>query len=298
MNRGTFTHAAADNWNRATDAVTGEHLDIVNLVLSQSKNRTLERGYDNQEKYARPSLSKDRKRSITPERLTAQIINCPNLQGNNVGPVHLKNRLSLEWYFQEPQSHTVMRAIDTAWIFLCIRPKNIFEMQVTDEIPDDAHQQDVPGWTAFHAVISNRPSVPTNIGYCQAFPSPPSDFNTVYTVLEREETLFGRIEEELIILTWDEALYSKAQIIKWRNANEFENPFNRMGGFHRATNYMGDIGTIMEGSWFEDCLVELGICSSAVISKINGEKNYNRGMRAHKLLFEAISSLKWKAFIV
>ena len=47
MNRGTFTHAATDNWNRATDAVTGEHLDIVNLVLFQSKNRTLERGFDN-----------------------------------------------------------------------------------------------------------------------------------------------------------------------------------------------------------------------------------------------------------
>ena len=36
MNRGTFTHAAADNWNRATDAVAGEHLNIVNLVLFQS----------------------------------------------------------------------------------------------------------------------------------------------------------------------------------------------------------------------------------------------------------------------
>ena len=61
MNRGTFTHEAADNWNRATDAVTGEHLDIVNLVFFQSKNRTLERGFDNQENYVRPSRSKDRK---------------------------------------------------------------------------------------------------------------------------------------------------------------------------------------------------------------------------------------------
>ena len=59
INRGTFTHAAADNWNRATDAVTGEHLDIVNLVLFQNKNRTLERRFDNQEKYVRLSLSKD-----------------------------------------------------------------------------------------------------------------------------------------------------------------------------------------------------------------------------------------------
>ena len=297
MNRGTFTHAAADNWNRATDAVTGEHLDIVNLVLFQSKNRTLERGFDDQENYVRPSLSKDRKRSLTSERLTTQILNCPNLKGNNVGPVHLKNRLSLEWYFQEPQSHTVMRAIDRALIFLRIGPEKIFEIQVTDEIPEDAPQQDVPGWTAFHAIISNRLSVPTNIGYCQAIPSFPSDVNTVYTVLKRAEALFRRIGQEMIILTWDEALYPKAQIIKWRNADEFENLFNRMGGFHRATNYMGDIGTIMEGSGFEDCLVESGIYSNAVISKINRGKAYNRGMRAHKLLFEALSRLKWKAFI-
>ena len=60
---------------------------------------------------------------------------------------------------------------------------------------------------------------------------------------------------------------------------------------------MGDIGTIMEGSGFEDCLVESGIYSNAVISKINRGKAYNRRMRAHKLLFEALSRLKWKEFI-
>ena len=102
-----------------------------------------------------------------------------------------------------------------------ICPKTIFEIQVTDEIPEDALQQDIPGWTAFHAIISNRPSVPTNSGYCQAIPSPPSDFNTVYTVLKR--ALYRRIGQEMITLTWDEALYSKAQIIKWRHADEFEN---------------------------------------------------------------------------
>ena len=170
--------------------------------------------------------------------------------------MHLKNRLSLEWYFQEPQSDTVMIAIDRAWIFLRICPEKIFEIQVTDEIPEDAPQQDVPGWTSFHAIISNRPSVPTNIGYCQAISSPPSDFNTVYTVLKRAEALFRRIGQQLFIITWGEALYSKAQIIKWRNADEFENLFNRMGEFHRTTNYMGDTETTMEGNGFEDCLVE------------------------------------------
>ena len=53
----------------------------------------------------------------------------------------------------------------------------------------------------------------------------------------------------------------------------------------------------MEGSGFEDCLVEAGVYSGAVISKIMAGKAYNRGIRAHKLLFEALSRLKWKAFI-
>ena len=70
-----------------------------------------------------------------------------------------------------------------------------------------------------------------------------------------------------------------------------------MGGFHQATNYTGDIGTIMEGNGFEDCLVESGIYNNAGISKINRGKEYIRGMRAHKLLFEALSRLRRKAVI-
>ena len=60
---------------------------------------------------------------------------------------------------------------------------------------------------------------------------------------------------------------------------------------------MGDTRTIMEGSGYEDCLVESGIYSNAVTSKINRRKAYSREIRAHKLLFEALSRLKWKAFI-
>ena len=56
-----------------------------------------------------------------------------------------------------------MRAIDRAWIFLHICPKKIFEIQATDKKPEDAPQQDVPEWIAFHAIISNRRSVPTKV---------------------------------------------------------------------------------------------------------------------------------------
>ena len=108
--------------------------------------------------------------------------------------------------------------------------------------------------------------------------------------------MFRRLGQTVVILTWDGALYSKAQIVKWRNPDEFANLFNRLGGFHRATNFMGDIGTIMENSGLEDLFVGSGIHGSAMVAKILGGKAYNRGIRAHKLAFEALSRLKWKAF--
>ena len=84
--------------------------------------------------------------------------------------------------------------------------------------------------------------------------------------------------------------------MKWMNPEKLDNLFNRLGGFHRGTNFMGDIGTIMENSELEDLFVESGIHGSAIVAKIFGGKVYNRCIRAHNLAFEALSRLKWKAF--
>ena len=39
---GIFSHASADNWNQATDSVTGKHLDIVTMVLFQDSSTQFE----------------------------------------------------------------------------------------------------------------------------------------------------------------------------------------------------------------------------------------------------------------
>ena len=95
----TFTHAAADNWNRVTDSVTGEHLDIVNLVMFQSyQKKNMELGsFNNSTNTSRAPLPKERKQSLAAYQLTTQIFDCPNVQGDNIGPLHLKNRLNLDF---------------------------------------------------------------------------------------------------------------------------------------------------------------------------------------------------------
>ena len=154
----------------------------------------------------------------------------------------------------------------------------------------------MPGWTVFHALISTKVYGPTSIGYYQVIAAPPSDLNTVYTVLKRAYSMFQRLGQSEVILTWDEALYSKAQIIKWRNPIEFKNVFNRLGGFHCATNFMGITGTVMKDGGLEYILIESNIYGGAVVAKILEGKSYNRGIRAHKIVYESMWWLKLQAF--
>ena len=54
-------------------------------------------------------------------------------------------------------------------------------------------------------------------------------------------------------MTYDEAIYCKAQMIKWRNQSEFENDEIEMGGLHRTMNFMGCIAVVI--LWMGvDCL--------------------------------------------
>ena len=69
-----------------------------------------------------------------------------------------------------------------------------------------------------------------------------------------------------------------------------------MGGFHIALNFLSVIGKRYSESGFEDILIEADLYESNTVAKIIKGKSYNRGVRAHKLMLEALLHLKWEAF--
>ena len=71
----------------------------------------------------------------------------------------------------------------------------------------------------------------------------------------------------------------------------------RLGGFHIAINYLALLGKKYEMSRIEDLLVESGIYGSSVTTAILKGKSYNRGVRAHKLVMEAMFRLQWCSFV-
>ena len=71
-----------------------------------------------------------------------------------------------------------------------------------------------------------------------------------------------------------------------------------MGGFHIAINYLSLLGKKNADSGIEDLLIESGVYGSGTASQILKGSSSNRGVRAHKLVMEAMFRLQWNAFVI
>ena len=280
--------AAGDNFNRATESLEGKHLDIVNMVLYQADKTDTDIHGDFGPIVEQ--LNVNRRKTLKDIKVS-EILECPNLQGKQPGPRHLLNKVNMAWFQSCSDLHKEERAMNMAYIELRMMPIKLFEMQLENL------ESQIPGWTVFHAYVSHKLHVPTTrIGYCPMIPASATEFNTVYTMMKVFKQLFRALGQEWTYITYDEAIYSKAQMIKWRNMDEFKDDEMEMGGMHRAMNFMGDIGKVMEESGFEDIIVEGDLYGPSVVQVIMKGKAYNRGVRTHKIMNETMQRLKWKAF--
>ena len=71
----------------------------------------------------------------------------------------------------------------------------------------------------------------------------------------------------------------------------------RMGGFHIVMNSLADLGKKYQSSGINDLLVESGMYASSTTSILLKGKSYNRGVRAHDIVMEAMFRLQWRAFV-
>ena len=115
--------------------------------------------------------------------------------------------------------------------------------------------------------------------------------------MKTAQKISRKLEQNLTVITFYEAIYSKGKEIQWHVPSEFHDVILRLGEFHIALNFLGVIGTKYPGSGLEDIMIESGVYGSNSIGKILKGKTYNRGVRAHKILFEALTRLRWDLFV-
>ena len=163
----------------------------------------------------------------------------------------------------------------------------------------DVENQKINGWTGFNIRTRNNVSVSQDsIGYLPTVNAPATNMSTVHEVLDRAVKIKDALDIEELVCVFDQALYSKAAEIKWKHPDEFNAVILRMGAFHTICNLLAIIGKRFKDAGLRDIVVESGIIAEGSIDRVMEGRKYNRGVRLHKLIYEALLRLMWKGFFV
>ena len=176
--------------------------------------------------------------------------------------------------------------IDFGWLLVRLSLKdNLFQIQQGNQVQ------------AFNAII-NKDQLPpqSTVGYCQTIDSSPTNMATVYTLLKRSITMGDQLSQQDIIITFDLAIYAKAVEIIWKNSEEWSRIVPRLGAFHISCCFLAIIGKRFRDAGLTDLLIESEVIDSGSISGVTEGRQYNRGVRAHKIVMEALWRLRWKSF--
>ncbi|KAL9977627.1 hypothetical protein ACROYT_G015055 [Oculina patagonica] len=135
-----------------------------------------------------------------------------------------------------------------------------------------------------------------NVGYLPTVDAPATDMATVHEVLVRSLKIKDSLRLQSIVVVFDQALYAKAMEIQWKHSERFKDLVLRMGVFHTACTLLSIVGKRFQDAGLRDLCVESGVIAEGSVSGVLDGRRYNRAVRCHKLMYEALMRLAWKGF--
>ena len=284
---GPFIQIAADNNDLKEETLDGKNTThATTMVVYQRKQFGPE---------LPPTARADhtlRRRSLEAANTLYEIRECC-MHGRRPLLTEYKGTIQTEWFTSKSDELSNATDRDNIWALLRIDPSRMLDTTVVA----GATRQLVPSWSGFNALLF--PDIPrvTNVGYCPLLDASSTEFSTVYTVMKNAQQISSSVGQLESVITFDLAIYVKAKQIQLKFPDEFSDTILRLGGFHVALNFLSIIGKKYQGSGLDDLLIESGVYAAGTTSALLAGRSYNRGVRAHKLCFEAFFRQLWNAFL-
>ena len=147
----------------------------------------------------------------------------------------------------------------------------------------------IPSWTGFQILVTNNVlTLKTSVGYMQSIDSPATDITTIFQVMCRALKIKDTLKLPEIVCVFDQAIFAKAAEIKWRQPEIFQDVLIMLGIFHLIMMYMGILSKRFKDAGLFDILVQGSVLAEASCESALSGKMYNRGVRAYKLMYEAL----------
>lgn len=157
----------------------------------------------------------------------------------------------------------------------------------------------VPDWCGWISKTSEaqETAVQSQIGYMQPILHPITEYATVQQCLLTSMDVAKALQQRYTLVTMDLAAARIAYDIIWDGGEKFADVILCLGAFHTMCSFMGSLGKLMTSSGFEDILIESGICASGSIDQVMSGKHYNRSMRVHMLMLDAMERMLMEVFV-
>lgn len=179
--------------------------------------------------------------------------------------------------------HQYSKALLTDFLFLVLRHNGT---------------NDVPGWTGFNRILQGRESVEkSTLYYLPVIEASPTEMTTVNTILAQSVEMADRLQVNSMVLVFDQAIYAKAQQIRWKDEKLTSRLVIRLGEFHTIMSFVGIIGKRFKAAGLQDIFIESQLIDEGSVNGVMSGHMYNRSMRCHKLMFEALQHLRFEAFL-
>ena len=105
--------------------------------------------------------------------------------------------------------------------------------------------------------------------------------SAIYTLLVTVKPMLTHLGQHHPVITLDEKIDAPAKEIQWTNYYELKDMVIRLGGFHRAINFMGIIGKRIKENSLE----------TLTAKAMERGKHYYTHDRGHRITLEALERL-------
>ena len=119
---------------------------------------------------------------------------------------------------------------------------------------------------------------------------------TVHEVLVQSVKIKNTLKLKSIVLVFDQALYAKVTEVQWKQSERFKDIVLRMGAFHTACTMLTVIAKRFQDAGLRDLCIESGVIAEGSVAGVLEGRRYNRAVRLHKLVYEALMRLVWQGF--
>ena len=154
-----------------------------------------------------------------------------------------------------------------------------------------------PGWTGCNIMLQDEVPLVSTVGYLPIIDASPTEYDTVYTILDRSLQIADTLKQEEIVAVFDQAIYAKAQQIRWSNEAFSKRVVIRLGAFHTSLAMLACIGKRFRDAGLENLVIESGIVAQGSLNGAMNGHHYNRSVRMHKCVVEAMERIRFQCFM-